>query len=91
MKKQSNTQNNSLETPKINHLWFSVSEAAKLGGVQPKTIRRAIRSGAIKYKVAKNRYAIDFPSVLSYLKTKTKLRNKLNQLGIGRLVEKWKE
>lgn len=75
---------------KINDLWVSVSEAAKFGGVQSKTIRRAIQSKFIKYKVVKNRYFIDFASVVAYLHTKTKLKNKFNQFGIGRLVEKWK-
>lgn len=33
-------------------LWLSVSESAKFGGVDSKTIRRAIKSKKIKYKVS---------------------------------------
>lgn len=74
-----------------NPLWFSVSEAAKIGGVNTKTIRRAIQSNTIKYKVVKNRYLIDLISVINYLNATTKLRNKLDDLGIGQYVDKWKE
>lgn len=67
----------------INPLWLSVSEAAKLGGVQTKTIRRAIQSNSIKYKVIKNRYTIEFASVIEYLHKNTKLKNKFYNYGIG--------
>lgn len=70
-------------------IWLSVSEAAKIGGVNNKTIRRAIQSQAVKYKVINNRYFIDFPSIIAYLKLTTKLQNKLNQFGVGRYVKKW--
>ncbi len=75
----------------INPLWVSVSEAAKLGGVQNKTIRRALQAGILRYKIIKNRYLIDFSSVIHFLLNKTKLKNKLNQHGIGQYIEKWKE
>lgn len=71
-------------------IWLSVSEAAKLGGVQAKTVRRAIQFNHVKYKVAGNRYLIDFPTLIAYLHTKTKLKNKLNQFGLGQYVDKWK-
>ena len=71
-------------------IWVSVSEAAKLGGVQTKTIRRAIQFNQIKYKIIKNRYSIDFPTLITYLHAKTKLKNKLNQYGLGQYVDKWK-
>ncbi|MBI4812720.1 helix-turn-helix domain-containing protein [Candidatus Falkowbacteria bacterium] len=77
-------------TPPANPIWLSVSEAAKLGGVQTKTIRRAIQANAIKYKVVKNRYLIDFVSIITYLRAKTKLKNKFNAFGIGKYVDKWK-
>jgi hypothetical protein len=75
----------------INPLWVSVSEAAKLGGVQNKTIRRALQAKILRYKIIKNRYLIDFSSVIHFLLNKTKLKNKLNQHGIGQYIEKWKE
>ncbi len=71
-------------------IWLSVSEAAKLGGVQTKTIRRAIQFNNVKYKIIGNRYAIDFPSLITFLHTKTKLKNKFNQFGLGQYVDKWK-
>jgi len=74
-----------------NPLWFSVSEVAKLGGVQTKTIRRAIQSNAVKYKVIKNRYLLDFASVIVYLHSKKKLLNKLKNFGIGQYIDKWRE
>jgi hypothetical protein len=79
-----------LDNANINPLWLSVSEATKLGGVQDKTIRRAIQFNYLKYKIINNRYLIDFPSLIVYLHSKTKLKNKLNQFGLGQYVDKWK-
>lgn len=78
-----------LNKPVLNPVWLSVSEAAKIGGVQTKTIRRAIQSKTIKFKIINNRYLIDFQSLIIYLHTKTKIKNKLNQYGIGQYIEKW--
>lgn len=74
----------------IKPIWVSVSEAAKLGGVQTKTIRRAIQFNYVKYKIIGNRYSIDFPTLIAYLHSKTKLKNKLSQFGLGQYVDKWK-
>lgn len=74
-----------------NPLWISVSEAAKIGGVTSKTIRRAIQSRIISYKIVKNRYFLDLSSVIDYLHTKTKLKNKLEQRGIGQYIRNWRE
>lgn len=71
-------------------LWLSVSEAANLGGVQNKTIRRAIQLNFIKYKIINNRYLVDLTSLLEYLHSKTKLKNKLDQFGFGQYVDKWR-
>lgn len=78
--------NNEIKSP----IWLSVSEAAKIGGVQAKTIRRAIQFNHVKYKIIKNRYLVDLSTLIDYLHTKTKLTNKLNQSGLGQYVEKWK-
>jgi hypothetical protein len=83
----SNIPLNELKMP----IWLSVSEAAKIGGVQPKTIRRAIQFNHVKYKIIGNRYSIDLSSLIIFLNTKTKLKNKLNQLGLGQYVDKWKK
>lgn len=71
-------------------IWLSISEAAKIGGVRAKTIRRAIQSKIIKYKIVKNRYFVDLGSMIIYLHTKNKLKNKLKQFGIGQYIEKWR-
>ena len=78
--------NNEITTP----IWLSVSEAAKIGGVQTKTIRRAIQFNNVKYKIIGNRYLIDLATLLVFLQSKTKLKNKLNQFGLGQYVDKWK-
>lgn len=77
--------NNEIKNP----VWLSVSEAAKIGGVQTKTIRRAIQYNNVKYKIIGNRYLIDLSSLVTFLHTKTKLKNKLNQFGLGQYVDKW--
>ena len=74
----------------LNPIWLSISEAAKISGVTNKTIRRALQKNTIKYKIIKNRYFIDFSTVVRFLHTKTKLRNKFNQDGLGQYVEKWR-
>lgn len=72
-------------------IWVSVSEAAALGGVQSKTIRRAIKSDPnLKYKIVKNRYQIDLGSLLIFLNKNTKLQNKLKESGLGQYVSEWK-
>jgi len=73
-------------------IWVSVSEAADLGGVQGKTIRRAIKTDPnLRYKIIKNRYHIEFGSLLIFLHKNTKLKNKLLSFGLGQYVDKWKE
>lgn len=74
-----------------NPIWVSVSEAADLGGVQGKTIRRAIKSDPnLHYKIIKNRYQIELSSLLSFLHKNTKLKNKLTDFGLGQYVKEWK-
>jgi len=71
-------------------IWVSVSEAADLGGVQGKTIRRAIKSDQnLKYKIVKNRYQIELGSLLTYLHKNTKLKNKVSEFGLGQYVKEW--
>ncbi len=72
-------------------LWVPISMAAKFGAVHAKTLRRALQDRQIRYKIAGNRYLLDFGSVLRYLHSKTKLRNKLNQEGLGQYIAKWRE
>lgn len=72
-------------------IWVSVSEAASLGGVQGKTIRRALKTDTnLRFRIVKNRYQIEFGSLLFFLHKNTKLNNKLKDFGLGQYVESWK-
>jgi hypothetical protein len=66
-----------------NPIWISVSEAAKLGGVQTKTIRRAIEGGQINFKTKNNRYLIELGSVLKFLSIRGKLKQKFLTKGLA--------
>jgi len=79
-----------LEKGVLNPLWLSVSEAAKLGGVTTKTIRRALQSKELKYKIQVNRYLVEVSSLIKFLHTRTKLKNKLNNYGIGQYIDRWR-
>ena len=82
--------NTVLNEPPENTLWLSISESSKVGGVTNKTIRRAIQAKSIRYKIVKNRYLVDFSSVIEYLHSNKKLKNKFENYGLGQYVEKWK-
>jgi uncharacterized protein with von Willebrand factor type A (vWA) domain len=73
-----------------NPIWLTMAEAAKLGGIQKRTIKRAIRAKAIKFRIVESRYQVDLRSTLLYFFSKKKLWNKLQESGIGQYVEKWK-
>lgn len=68
----------------------SISEAARLFGVNAQTIRRAIKSREITYVVVANRYKINFESLVKWSQERTTVRNKANKHGIGQYVDKWK-
>ena len=72
-------------------LWLSVSQAAKLFGVEQKTIRRAIKSKQLSFVVDGNRYSIDMGSLLAWAHNSKRLTNKLAQEGIGKFVKEWKD
>ena len=80
--------------PVKNIIWLSVSEAAKLGGVQTKTIRRALKlenGEKIKFKIIKNRYQIEFGSLLTFVYSNKKLQNKFLDNGLGQYVAVWEK
>lgn len=85
-------KNTGFQAKKINNpVWLSVSEAANLGGVQGKTIRRAIKTDSnLLYKIVKNRYQIEFGSLIAFLHKNTKLENKLKDFGLGQYINEWK-
>lgn len=78
------------ETKKSDAVRVSVSEAARLFGVNPRTVRRAIASGDVRYIVARGRYYILFESLLRWSQRQTTIRNKRDSHGIGQWVEQWK-
>lgn len=69
---------------------LSVSEAAKLFGVNTQTIRRAIQSGDITYVVVQGRYKINFESMVKWSQRNTLLKKKLETRGIGQYIGQWK-
>lgn len=82
-----------LKVEQDKELWLTISEAAKVGGVTSKTIRRAIKSDkgdTLHFKISKERYLISFPSFIKYLKQNYKLNNKFSLCGIGKYIKDWK-
>lgn len=71
-------------------LRVSVSEASKLFGVHEKTIRRAIRTGNIRYIVVCGRYKLHFDSLMIWSQQKTTVRHKRDANGIGQWVGQWR-
>ena len=69
---------------------LSVSEAAKLFGVNSQTIRRAITKKEIAYVVVTGRYKINFDSLIKWSQLKSTVKKKSNENGIGQYVDKWK-
>ncbi|MCX6740481.1 MAG: helix-turn-helix domain-containing protein [Candidatus Parcubacteria bacterium] len=76
--------------PDINQIRVSISEAARLFGVDAKTIRRAIKTQEIRYVVVRGRYKLNFESLIKWSQRKTTVRNKSNNQGIGQYVGQWK-
>ena len=70
-----------------NPILISVSEAAKLGGVKTKTIRRAIEAGGLNFKIINNRYLISLHSLVNYFNSKIKLKNKFYEFGLGQYLK----
>lgn len=68
----------------------SISEAARLFGVNAQTIRRAIKNQEITYVVVAGRYKINFESLVKWSQMKTTVKNKTDRQGIGQYVSKWK-
>ncbi|HYE59616.1 MAG TPA: helix-turn-helix domain-containing protein [Candidatus Kapabacteria bacterium] len=68
----------------------SISEAARLFGVNSQTIRRAIKNKEITYVVVAGRYKINFESLIKWSQQKTTVKNKSEMYGIGQYVDKWK-
>lgn len=68
----------------------SVSEAARLFGINPRTVRRSMASGDIRYIVVRGRYAIQFESLVRWSQIRMTIKNKRDTKGIGQWVDQWK-
>jgi len=69
---------------------LSVSEAARLFGVNSMTIRRAIKEKSLRYVVVRGRYKIDFESLVKWSQQRPLVKFKLETKGLGQFVDKWK-
>lgn len=69
---------------------LTVSEAARMFGVSPRTVRRAIADREVSYIVVQGRYKINFESLLKWSQSSTTVRNKRDKKGIGQFVENWR-
>lgn len=78
------------EIKESNSVRVSISEAARLFGVNPRTVRRAIRAGEIRYIVVRGRYSILFESLVAWSQRQVTVRNKRDTQGIGQWVDQWK-
>ncbi len=81
---------NQVQKPEGEIVRVSISEAARLFGVNPQTIRRAIKNQEITYIVVAGRYKINFESLVKWSQNRTTVKNKMNKRGIGQFVDKWK-
>ncbi|MEK9152856.1 MAG: helix-turn-helix domain-containing protein [Patescibacteria group bacterium] len=68
----------------------SISEAARLFGVSPRTVRRAVAEGEITYVVVRGRYKLNFESLVRWSQVRPTVRNKLASQGIGQFIDQWK-
>ncbi len=68
----------------------SISEAAKLFGVNAQTIRRAIKREELSYVIVQGRYKISFESLLTWSQGHATINNKMESRGIGQFVDQWK-
>lgn len=89
MDEQKSTITNNDQKPK-EMIRVSVSEAARLFGVNAQTIRRAITAQEITYVIVAGRYKVNFESLVKWSQHHTTVKNKLANKGIGQFVEKWK-
>lgn len=68
----------------------SISEAARLFGVHPRTIRRALAAHEIRYIVVRGRYKLHFESLVTWSQRVVTVRHKRDAQGIGQWVDQWK-
>ena len=69
---------------------LSISEAARLFGVNAQTVRRAITSQEVTYIIVSGRYKLNFESLVRWSQKHTTVKNKLANKGIGQFIGQWK-
>ena len=57
----------------------SISEAARLFGVDQNTIRRAIKRNELRFIVVQGRYKINFESIVEWSQKRVTVKNKLEK------------
>ena len=83
-----NSSNNEDSQEKV--VRVSISEAGRLFGVNPRTIRRALTAGELRYIVVRGRYALHFGSLVQWSQRRTNITTKRDTHGIGQWVDQWK-
>ena len=68
----------------------SISEAARLFGVSQQTVRRAISDKELVYVIVRDRYKINFESLVRWSQKRATVKNKLEGRGIGQFVGQWR-
>lgn len=68
----------------------SPAEAARLFGVNQRTIYRALKQGLLRYIVVRNRYKILFPSLVQWSQSSAHIEHRRDSRGIGQWVDRWK-
>lgn len=68
----------------------SISEAARLFGMNQRTIRRAITQNELRYIVVRGRYKLHFESLVLWSQRSASAKTKLESKGIGQWVSQWK-
>ena len=79
-----------IKGPETEQVRVSVQEAARLFGVNPRTVRRAIQQQELRYIIVRNRYKISFASLVSWSQSHITVQHKRDQVGIGQWVQQWK-
>lgn len=74
----------------VTNIRLSISQAAKLFGISDRTIRRALTRNQIRYIIVRNRYQLNFESLLTWSQQSWHTSKKRDSKGIGQWVEKWK-
>jgi excisionase family DNA binding protein len=74
-----------------NKILLSVSEAAKLFGINQRTVRRAIAARTLKSKITNSRYQISLQDLLKWSEDNNLIKKKRDTLGIGQFVSAWKK